>query len=1015
MESCKFKRLLSFLLALVTVLALCPATPAAQAADTDVCPCCGKAFSSISWTSCNKMALMMPSFLGGVDLTKAGHYRVTESFTMTKEYSLSAKVTIDFNGYLLQAKSGSRGFTVKNGGTLTLLNTGGNSGRLGGQLSSGDGGAVKVESGGTLNLLSGRVVGSSVSGNGGAIYNAGTVNMTGGTVEAGTAKNGGNIYNIGTLNISGGTVKGGTSSADYGGNLCNVGVLNISGGTITAGAANTYGGNIYNGNAAILTGGIVEAGTATYGGNISNAGEFYIVGGTITPADATTENDLYQHGDSAALKIYSCRYNGNMDLRPFMADCCCCIPDSTGLTIWNAGYKDGICMDCAYAVAVQEGIITPDSGTHQYEATGENTYTCTGCGKIRTVGNPVVSVNGSVYSDLAEALADAGAGATVRLLANATVTDAVVSKCTLDLNGYTLTADAFTSAASGNVIDTVGTGKLVANSVTLAENNAYVPVTKDDGIRFAQVGFEQWIESPDANTTKVKFYFAQRAKDTILDDAVKSGSTELDVQIRLTWTNASGVAQDKTYAFGQEWLQKYAEKWDSRVFVVTIAGTANISNLQCTWQVTSKAASGTTVSATTLIDPGYIQENLTWEGINSYSFKEKDMTVEEMRDLCVDFFVYSKSVLWTPNVSLDFIKNSNGAEDSMSQGTVYGGLPYISLGTGNVYRMMDYIDETTGLMDMKKALPALGTKDRLEVSDMRYFGNQCANAAFLGWGRVINSVYYNRTYHMVPANGYIFLGDVEFDRTITRWTTTYTTSAVCQDNGEQVLYAAYAQVKKADGLVYYTSAGHTIMAMEDAHVVYNSDGTINGTESYLIYAEQGQSWKDATNASGEAFQRKNGVGTKKTFKQIFDISYIPFTYQEFLGADLVEETEVSLVNGSTTLVGGTISETNRSFVATKSGPDTLSWDTLFASKITSNYAIADVYIVVTGAGGNEIYKHAVRATVTGDQELELVEEGSNVSTWNTRNLVPGRTYNVSIEVQLFTGERPVIWKGKLTK
>ena len=50
------------------------------------------------------------------------------------------------------------------------------------------------------------------------------------------------------------------------------------------------------------------------------------------------------------------------------------------------------------------------------------------------------------------------------------------------------------------------------------------------------------------------------------------------------------------------------------------------------YQVSSTAASGVTLSGSTIKAAGYIHENLTWEQINSYPIKTTDMTVEEMRE-----------------------------------------------------------------------------------------------------------------------------------------------------------------------------------------------------------------------------------------------------------------------------------------------------------------------------------------------------------------------------------------------
>ena len=307
MKNFVLKRGVTFILAVILVAGLIPVTPraAAETMAADVCPCCGKVWSSIKWTEYSKWTNSIGGwFGGGVDFSKAGHYRITDSFTMKKEFSVAANVTIDFNGLLLKAKSGSRGFTVKDGGNLTLINTGGENGRLAGQNTSSTGGAVLVEEGGTLNILSGRVVGVTTTYGGGAIYNSGTVNLAGGSVEGGVLSggaDGGNIYNAGTLNIYGGSVEAGVISGDngYGGNIYSAGTLNLYGGTVTGGTSQDHGGNlmmaagavtnIYAGTVAegIVTGG---DGFSGHGGNIYVSGaatRLNIYGGTITGGQST--------------------------------------------------------------------------------------------------------------------------------------------------------------------------------------------------------------------------------------------------------------------------------------------------------------------------------------------------------------------------------------------------------------------------------------------------------------------------------------------------------------------------------------------------------------------------------------------------------------------------------------------------------------------------------------------------------------------------------------------------------
>ena len=85
-----------------------------------------------------------------------------------------------------------------------------------------------------------------------------------------------------------------------------------------------------------------------------------------------------------------------------------------------------------------------------------------------------------------------------------------------------------------------------------------------------------------------------------------------------------------------------------------------------------------------------INQKLTWDAINAIPIKNEDMTVEEMRQLCVDFMNFSKTAMYIPNDYLGFEKNNKGTADEMVRGQIYAGLPYIGGGgCGNVYRLMD--------------------------------------------------------------------------------------------------------------------------------------------------------------------------------------------------------------------------------------------------------------------------------------------------------------------------------------
>jgi hypothetical protein len=164
------------------------------------------------------------------------------------------------------------------------------------------------------------------------------------------------------------------------------------------------------------------------------------------------------------------------------------------------------------------------------------------------------------------------------------------------------------------------------------------------------------------------------------------------------------------------------------------------------------------------------------------------MTVAEMRKLCVDFFRFTKSALWTPKEDHKYIRNTNGDIDEFFVGTVYGSVPYVGLGTGNVYRLMDYLDEETGVLDVKAAakVPSL-------------FGNQCSIGSYWAWGRIINSVNKEAaTPHMYQANGYIRVGPYTYDDKRDKFTEDDNTVKICKENGANVFVAGSACLKAED-------------------------------------------------------------------------------------------------------------------------------------------------------------------------------------------------------------------------
>lgn len=386
-------------------------------------------------------------------------------------------------------------------------------------------------------------------------------------------------------------------------------------------------------------------------------------------------------------------------------------------------------------------------------------------------------------------------------------------------------------------------------------------------------------------------------------------------------------------------------------------------------------------------------QRLSWESLNAQPIKRSDMTPYEARELCVNFFRFAKTALWMPDEDLDFIRNASGSEDRMDGGELYAGLPYVGVGSGNLYRLMDYMDDETGVVQMSKAADV-----------WKVFGNQCSIGAYWGWCRAINSAKYTWTQTMVESNGFIRLGDYEYDLTLKRvggktdGVENPRTTDILRENGRERMYKAYAQIKLGDGLVYYTTAGHVIMSSSDAYVEYDAEGNIDPQKSYITMIDQGQTWYEAATEGGQMYQYKGNVDKKLTFEQLFAGNYMPFTFAEFLGTDPIEETVCKISHNG----------------------DTMKISDLWNTTVTCNYGISDIYAIVRDGNGNEVYKLANRCTAASTLKMtfkQKVAEGKTnvVEFWGylEPDISAEDGYTIEIQAQIGTGERFNLYKGQL--
>lgn len=370
---------------------------------------------------------------------------------------------------------------------------------------------------------------------------------------------------------------------------------------------------------------------------------------------------------------------------------------------------------------------------------------------------------------------------------------------------------------------------------------------------------------------------------------------------------------------------------------------------------------------------------LTEAQIDAIPIATADMTVEEWRQICLDYFKLQLEFPWTPARSFSFEYKTSGETMSREKDVLYAGLPYVSGSYGNLYRVMKYYDSKTGVISV--------VGEDQEFAGL--IGNQCSNGSGWAWARVINNTTFQSTISMTQANGCIKLGPYEYDTSISEFTST---RSICNANGRETMYQSYALWQPADGMVYYHRVGHVQMVSKKPNVVYNEDGTIDGEKSTVWYMDQTSKYGELTSIqteeNGELIQQGN-VDKEITFAALFDKGYVPFTFAEFIGEGEFETPEV-WVDGYTLPENDVV------------------LSELSAGKIQSNYIVSDVRLCFKNKRGKEIatvwcpidrarkYSYSLKDAFTDEQIAEMAQK---------------KNVTVDIVVRIGTGEKVTVYSG----
>jgi len=266
------------------------------------------------------------------------------------------------------------------------------------------------------------------------------------------------------------------------------------------------------------------------------------------------------------------------------------------------------------------------------------------------------------------------------------------------------------------------------------------------------------------------------------------------------------------------------------------------------------------------------------------------MTEAQLRQICLDYMKLQLEFPFKFKEDFNYVVFSQKRRRKLLGGKVYGGLPYVTRGAGNLYRIAEIYDPETGTLDADSEI----------FENIRYFGNACSGAASMSWARVVTSAYMGYTMFMTEANGFLPVGPYRYPKPeITIFPKNDPNAirchTICEFNGEQTMFESYARMKPADGVV---CNGHVRMNSAVPVVVRKKDGTIDGEKSYTLMREQVCYVSHINHLritpNGDHYVAQGYVDIRYTFQELFDSKYIPFTFAEFLDPSRVEPARIRL-------------------------------------------------------------------------------------------------------------------------
>lgn len=366
-----------------------------------------------------------------------------------------------------------------------------------------------------------------------------------------------------------------------------------------------------------------------------------------------------------------------------------------------------------------------------------------------------------------------------------------------------------------------------------------------------------------------------------------------------------------------------------------------------------------------------------------------DPVLAQRRDAAESYMRSMLSVLWSPEEDLLYtFANKSNPKDApkekqihLKADRVYQGIPYSYAGS-TLASFMEYAGEpdSSGIHTVRN-LPWKALNGSSKVARI---GNDGSSSVYLAWAQIGKSFNLVSTGEMVHERGYLHVGQYESPVDSNKGS-----DQICRDNGQQTMFAAYAQLQKADALVAsLDSGGHAMMAVT-INTVYSKNGEIDGQASTVTVLEQSKEYVlDEISRYDEQLKKDvyliSGLDLEYTFQQLFEGGYLPITCKELIDPAPLTEVQITDSNANCTA------------------------DVFANGFIDCSYPIDTVTITVTDKNGQVVQQAALRAVRGQNRNVGLnrfakdAPEGIRGS-YNYESL-PSGTYRCTLVCRLVNGQ-----------